>query len=83
MTPLELILRSVVYAVGGVSVLAAAVWYGWELRERLAVKLEYFRLTNRQWADYDAQLKAHAGKVPMRAELHDINEHRGERQSDR
>lgn len=39
---------------------------------------------NRQWLEYDETTKASQGQVPMRAELHDINAHRGhDRQSDR
>lgn len=72
---LEVIVRGFGYAVAVFAVLAAAIWYGWELRERLAVKLEYFRITNRQWADYDAKLKANHGKVPLRGELHEITTH--------
>lgn len=80
MTPLELVLRSVAYAFGGVAVLAAAVWWGWDLRGRLAEKLEFFRITNRQWHDYDAALKSSKERrVPLRAELRDISEHRSER----
>lgn len=66
----EVIVRGFGYAIALLALIGAAVWYGWELRERLAVKIEYFRITNRQWADYDAQRRVNHGKVPLRAELH-------------
>ena len=74
----EVIIRGFGYALALLALVGAAVWYGWELRERLAHKLEYFRITNRQWNEYDAQLRANHGKVPLRAEIHDLH-----RQSDR
>lgn len=68
----ELVARSVIYVLAALAVIASAVWWGWELRERLALKLEYFRITNRRWVDYDDELRRHKGRMPLRAELHDI-----------
>jgi hypothetical protein len=53
--------------------MAGAFWWGWDVRERLAMKLEYFRITNRAWVAYDEKLRAQRGKVvPMPADLHEI-----------
>lgn len=62
--------------------MAGAFWWGWEVRERLALKLDYFHVKDRDWVRYDEQLKQQRGKIvpSVRAELHDINE---ERQSGR
>lgn len=61
--------------------MAAAFFWGWDCRERLAVKIEHFRVSNRQWLEYDEALKQQRGKlVPkLRADLHDINERESQR----
>jgi hypothetical protein len=74
---IELIARSTIYILVTLVLLAGAFWWGWDMRARLALKLEYFRITNRQWADYDTQLKK--GELPRRAELHDIKYRESER----
>lgn len=71
---LEASVNGFVYAVCACAVLAGAFWYGWELRTRLALKLEYFRVSNRRWVEYDAELANSRSKVLARAEIRDIRE---------
>lgn len=60
--------------------LAAAFWWGWEVRARLAEKVEYFGVTNRRWHQYDDELRSSRTKrVPLKAELHDIHERESRR----
>lgn len=47
---------------------AAGVWWGWELHARLAVKLEHFGITVKRWQDYDAYVRKE-GKQPARENL--------------
>jgi hypothetical protein len=58
--------------------MSAAFWWGFEVRERLARKLEYFKVSNISWHAYDEHYRKEK-KAPTRAELHEI----GERQSQR
>lgn len=53
--------------------MASAFYWGWEVRERLARKLEYFKVSNIQWHSYDDYFRKEK-KPPTRAELHDIRE---------
>lgn len=79
MTP-ELLAQGAGYAFALFVGMAAAFWWGWDVRARLAEKLEYFRITNREWHRYDDALRSSRTKrVPMRAQLHEI----GERQSEK
>lgn len=73
----ELIAQGVGYAVAVILLMLASGWYGWEIRTRLALKLAHFRISERDWAQYDEQLKQHASKIlPLRAQLHEIHEER-------
>lgn len=74
---IEMILRSLIYAISAVAICAGCYWWGWEQRGRLALKLEYFRVGNQRWIDYDEELKRNKGKHP-RAEMHAIGERQGE-----
>ena len=77
----ELIFQGFGYAIAMVALMAGSFWWGYETRTRLAEKLEYFRVTNRAWREYEEELRASRNmRVPLRAELHDIGERR---QSDR
>lgn len=68
------------YAIAVLVLMAGAFWWGWEVRERLALKIERFRVTNRSWVEYDEELKAATTKVlPMKASLHDIRERQSEK----
>lgn len=49
----ELLARSIIYTLCGLAVLGAAFWWGWDQRTKLALKLEFFSVTNKQWNDYD------------------------------
>lgn len=72
--------KGIGYAVAAIVALAGAFWWGYEVRERLAVKLEYFRVSNRRWVEYDEQLKQQRGKLlPLRGELHDIHDRQSEK----
>ena len=70
--------------------MAASFWWGWDSRERLSLKLEFFDVSDRNWRRHDELLKKsprrkslpHVGRRP-RAKLHEINERRHERQSDK
>lgn len=79
MNELDLIARSVGYTVVALLVIAASVWWGYELRTRLALKLEHFRISNRAWTEYDEQLKKSGKGDGVRAHLHDISERTSER----
>lgn len=81
MSEIEIIIRSAGYTLATVLVIGASIWYGWELREKLAIKLDYFRISPTRWHEYDEELRANKGKLPKRAQIHDITEH--ERQSTR
>lgn len=70
----EALVRGFAYALAAAAVLAAAFWYGWEQRTRLALKLEHFRISNRRWVEYDEELKANKGRPPVLAEIHGIRE---------
>jgi hypothetical protein len=73
----EPIVQGMGYAVAMIVLLAGAFWWGWECRARLAEKVEFFRISNRQWHEYDRELKASKEKhVPLRAQLHDIHDRR-------
>ena len=63
MSDLELVTRALLYALAAAAVVGGSIHYGWQLRERLALKLEHFRITNRQWAEYDEQLKSSRGRT--------------------
>lgn len=79
MSEVEIIARSAGYTIALLAVIAAAIYYGWELRAALALKIESFGITNRKWAEYDEVMKAHKSKLPpLKAQLHQIHE----RQSD-
>lgn len=76
----EAIAQGIGLTVAVVVGLAAAFWWGWECRGRLAEKLEYWKVTNRQWHAYDRDLKnSREGHVPLRAQVHDIHERNSER----
>jgi hypothetical protein len=58
-----------------VALMAGAFFWGYEVRARLAEKLDYFRVTNRQWHEYDDELRASKNhRVPLRAELHQMRQ---------
>lgn len=60
--------------------MAGAFWWGWAVREQLAIKLDFFRVSDRSWVEYDEQLKQQRGKLlPLRAQLHDITERESQR----
>jgi hypothetical protein len=77
MNEAEIILRSAAYTITALLIIAGAVHYGWELRERLAQKIEYFGITQKRWRDYDQQLKR--GELQPKAQLHDIRERQSEK----
>lgn len=73
----EQLVTGIGIAVAIVAAMAGAFWWGWECRARLAEKLEYFRITNRQWHQYDDELMASSEtrkRVPLRAQFHDIRD---------
>lgn len=53
--------------------MAGAFWWGYEVRDRLARKLEYFRVSNISWHAYDEYFQKEK-KPPSRAEIHAIEE---------
>lgn len=74
MTELELIGKTVVYALVGVAMLAGAFWWGWDQRERLALKLEHFDVSNTKWHAYDVHLKKE-GHPPVKPNLYAVPQH--------
>lgn len=70
---IELLARAVVYALAILAVVAAAFWWGWDQRTKLALKIEHFGITNKRWVAYDDYLRKE-GRPPTRADIHAIEE---------
>lgn len=77
MSELELIARSIFYALSVAAICGGCFHWGWKQREALALKCEYFGVSATRWHKYDQQLKA--GDVPKRAEIHDIRDRQSEK----
>jgi hypothetical protein len=70
-------------AVAAVLLMAGAFWWGYEVRERLALKLEFFGISDRNWRRHDKVLadsprRRHLPRVGRRpkATVHHIHEER-------
>lgn len=74
MSEMELVVRSVVYALIALMIAAGCFHWGWQQRERLALKLDYFRVSPTRWREYDDEVRAAKGTLPKKAELHSIDE---------
>lgn len=60
--------QGIVIGLLGVLLMAGAFWWGYQVRAKLAEKLEFWNVTNRQWHEYD-EYHRRKGKPPKKGSV--------------